>query len=461
MLDVGPTTASGMDGLPFWFLRVAAPSISAPLAHLFNLSLSYSYVPPQWKVGVITPVPKVSSPSSCSDFRPITVTPILSRIFEKVVVRRFLYPVLTHKSTRHLFQDQFAYRPTGSTTAAVICLLHRISELLLTNPFVHLIALDFSKAFDTVRHSTMMGKFSNFPIPDNVYNWVVNFLTNRCHHTKFSNLLSILAFINASIVQGSGLGPCSFVLDASDLHPQDLINLLFKYADDMDLVVPASHTHTIQLELDAILRWASDNNLKLNVTKSCEMIVRRPRFAADDPAIPPPVSGLVRVTSLKTLGVTFSDRLDFSEHFRTVCSRAAGSMYALRVLRAHGLQGKDLWQVCEATTVSYLTYASPAWWGYADANSRQRLQSVLNKLKKHGFLPHEFPSHEELCEQMCRGLFNQVLNNKFHVLHQLLPPEREMPYSLRPRAHNRTIPIAHNSAFKKNFMIAMLYQNCY
>ena len=144
-----------------------------------------------------------------------------------------------------------------------------------------------------------------------MYNWVVNFLTNRCHHTKVSNLLSILAFINASIVQGSGLGPCSFVLDASDLHPQDLINLLFKYADDIDLVVPASHTHTIQLELDAILRWASDNNLELNVTKSCEMIVRRPRFAADDPAIPPPVSGLVRVTSLKTLGVTFSDRLDF------------------------------------------------------------------------------------------------------------------------------------------------------
>ena len=148
-------------------------------------------------------------------------------------------------------------------------------------------------------------------------------------------------------------------------------------------------------------QWVRYAIIKLhNVTKSCEMIVRRPRFAADDPAIPPPVSGLVLVTSLKTLGVTFSDRLDFSEHFRTVCSRAAGSMYALRVLRAHGLQGKDLWQVCEATTVSYLTNASPAWWGYADANSRQRLQSVLNKLKKHGFLPHEFPSHEELCEQM-------------------------------------------------------------
>ena len=161
LLDVGRPTASGMDGLPHWYLHVAALFISAPLAHLFNLSLSFSYVPPQWRVGVITPVPKVPTPSSCSDFRLITVTPILSCILQKVVIRSFLYPVLIHKDTHHLFIDQFAFRPTGSTTAAIICLLHRTSELLLTNPFVHLIALDFSKAFDTVRHSTKMEKFSH------------------------------------------------------------------------------------------------------------------------------------------------------------------------------------------------------------------------------------------------------------------------------------------------------------
>ena len=107
--------------------------------------------------------------------------------------------VLIHKDTQHLFMDQFAFRPTGSTTAAIICLLHRISEMLLTNPFVHLIALDFSKAFDTVCHSTMMEKFSNFPIPDNVYNWVVNFLSDRCHHTRFMAFsLRSLSFLQAS-----------------------------------------------------------------------------------------------------------------------------------------------------------------------------------------------------------------------------------------------------------------------
>ena len=53
-----------------------------------------------------------------------------------------------------------------------------------------------------------------------------------------------------------------------------LINLLLKYADDTDLVVPASHSHTVQVELDGISRWASDNNLTLNVSKSREMIIR-------------------------------------------------------------------------------------------------------------------------------------------------------------------------------------------
>ena len=63
-------------------------------------------------------------------------------------------------------------------------------------------------------------------------------------------------------------------------------------------------------------------------------------LAVDDPSIPPPVSGLLRVFALETLGVTFADRLDFSGHFGATWARAARSTYVLRVLRAHGLQGE-------------------------------------------------------------------------------------------------------------------------
>ena len=88
-------------------------------------------------------------------------------------------------------------------------------------------------------------------------------------------------------------------MEASDLQPQNLINLLLKYADDTDLVVPASHSHIVQVELDDISRWASDNNLTLNVSKSREMTIRGPRIPPDFPFIP----------LQEVLGVSFSDRL--------------------------------------------------------------------------------------------------------------------------------------------------------
>ena len=147
-------------------------------------------------------------------------------------------------------------------------------------------------------------------------------------------------------------------------------------------------------------------------------------------------------------------------HISKNCARAFRSIYALKVLKAHGLLGANLWQVCRATTISYLTYAAPAWWGYTDACSRLHLQAVIkqiNRLRRFGFLPPEFPTHEELCEHMCGKLFRQVLQKKFHVLHQLLPPEKVTPYALRPSAHHRIISRADNK-FRRNFIIRMLYR---
>ena len=73
------------------------------------------------------------------------------------------------------FSDQFGFRPTGSTTAAIITILDAISSLLATNDYILLYALDFSKAFDTVRHSTMLEKFAKLDLPDNIFSWLVKY----------------------------------------------------------------------------------------------------------------------------------------------------------------------------------------------------------------------------------------------------------------------------------------------
>jgi len=101
--------------------------------------------------------------------------------------------------------------------SAIVTLLHLITSMLLNSTYVRVVALDFSKAFDTVRHSTLLNKMSNLAIPDNVYNWIRNFLNNRSHCTKFHGVFSNFLNILASVIQGSVIGPASYAIHAGDL----------------------------------------------------------------------------------------------------------------------------------------------------------------------------------------------------------------------------------------------------
>jgi len=199
-LDTLKPTAAGPDGLPAWFLRLGAPAFSKILADLVNMSISKSIVPRQWKLARICPVPKKTGPTQPSDFRPISVTAVLSRIAEKIIVRDFLYPAIDCPPPTLSFADQYAFRPSGSTSAALVALLHTITQALETNPYVVVIALDFSKAFDTVRHSSVMEKVAQLNLPNNVYNWLVNFLKGHSHFTWFSGHTLEVLVVNASII---------------------------------------------------------------------------------------------------------------------------------------------------------------------------------------------------------------------------------------------------------------------
>ena len=88
------STSTGLDQLPAWFLRLGAPLFYQPLTQLFNLSLATSFVPHQWKQVYICPVNKIPAPKTHSDFRPISITPVITRIIERIVVRDYIYQAL-------------------------------------------------------------------------------------------------------------------------------------------------------------------------------------------------------------------------------------------------------------------------------------------------------------------------------------------------------------------------------
>ena len=461
MLDRLKPTATGLDMLPAWFLRLSAPVIAAPLTQLFNQSIRCAVVPQQWKAACISPIPKVAHPAEASDYRPISITSVLSRMLERHIVRTYVYPALHQPPPGLHFADQFAFRPTGSTEAALITLSHTIFQMLSTQPFVRVFALDFSKAFDSVRHSTLLEKMARLALPDAIYNWMISFFSGHSHCTKFNGNTSELKNILASVIQGSAIGPASFIVTASDLQPVHAGNALIKFADDTYVIVPADNSDTSTSELMNVKSWSEENNLKLNCTKSKEIVFTGRGARNKSVTLPPPCLGICQVRSITALGVVLNDKLTATDHVSSLLTSCSSSLYAMRVLRDHGLPASSLQDVFRATVIAKLTYCAPAWSGFCSASDRARLDAFLRRTKRYGYCSADITTISDLFSAADESLFKRVLHDDLHVLQPLLPAKTSSSYNLRPRRHNRQLP--RKSAYVNDscFITRMLHSNSY
>jgi len=461
ILDRLRPTATGLDDIPAWFLRLGAPIFAAPIAQLINQSVTAGVVPNQWKRAIITPVPKVSKPMQPSDFRPISITPVLSRSFEKYMVRSYIYPALQEPTSGLYFADQFGFRPTGSTTAALIALFHTILTMLSTNPFVRVIALDFSKAFDTVRHATLIDKMAQLQMPDQVFNWIKAFFDGHSHCTRYSGEVSAYADIQASVIQGSGLGPAAYVVTAADLRPKHDGNVLIKFADDTYMILPAENSGTCIAELAHIDDWAERNNLRLNCAKTKEIIVRANGKRGQAAQLPPPCDGIERVSSLTALGVVINDQMTATDHVSSLLASCSRLLYALRVLRGHGIPAASMNDIFRSTVIAKLLYCAPAWSGFCSAKDRTRLDAFLRRCRRLGYCGSDISTVAELFDEADETLFHRILANNNHVLQSYLPDRSRSRYNLRTGAHSKELIVKTTQLNDRDFFIRMLYKKCY
>ena len=139
--------------------------------------------------------------------------------------------------------------------------------------------------------------------------------------------MTMLKSITASIIQGSALGPASYVVNAGDLKASTPGNEIYKFADDTYLIIPANNEDSRSAEIDNVEYWARTNNLTLNRSKSKEIVFadkKRKRQVTS----PQPFIGIDRVSAIKILGVTVTDRLAVSDHVHGVIKSCAQSLYA-------------------------------------------------------------------------------------------------------------------------------------
>jgi len=244
--------------------------------------------------------------------------------------------------------------------------------MLLENPYVVVISIDFSKAFDTVRHSTLLERLAELDIPDQIYNWLVNFFAGHSHWTEYHGQQSTVQMINASIIQGSAIGPASYVVTAADLNVTTPGKAMCKFAGDTYryLIVPACNVHSRVSEIEGIEAWEQKNNLALNRKKTRETVFkdgRRKRLVLS----PPPMVDIEHVTTLKILGVTITNTLSTSEHVCEVIKSCAQTQCALRNLCIYGLSDSGLHNGFRSVAVAKITYVSSAWSEFVNKREEQ------------------------------------------------------------------------------------------
>src|SRR6218665_3286564 len=163
---------------------------------------------------------------------------------------------------------------------------------------------------------------------------MANYFADRGHITRLQDTISLIAIINASIIEGSVIGPPSYIVAASDLHPRSALNCLMKYADDTYLLVGSNNISTVADEFAHINAWARTNNLQLNLSKTRELVNRQKLRTGSVANLF--LQGATRVISMRVLSVVITGNLTMECHIEELLSSCASSIHTLRMLRSHG-----------------------------------------------------------------------------------------------------------------------------
>lgn len=444
-------TAPGPDEIPSWFYRSCSVEVSTAVASIFNDSLRIGRVPEAWKTAIVTPVPKISNATSLGDYRPISVTSVLSRVAESVIAKDFLLPALLVSKK----DNQFAYRPTGSTTSALVFLLHRITHLLETNRYVRCLLVDFSKAFDKVDHEILLQKVSSLPVPLQVVDWIAAFLTCRTQVTKINGQKSCAASISAGVVQGSAVGPVLFSIMIADLMPSGVANEICKYADDASLLVPECTDVGIAEEWEGVKTWALSNKLEINKQKTKEIVFHQPSPRADLNL--KVIDAIEQVDSVKLLGVYLANNFKFSIHVRNIITTCNQRFYVLRMLKRKGLSVKCLKIVYTALVLNKITYAISAWAGFLSSSEVSQFNSVLKKAFRYGYTDKVL-EFEELQSSTDRKLFEKI-QRVGNCLNCILPECINGVHALRSRGHLYKLPNCRKRLHRQSFLVRALFDN--
>ncbi len=374
----------GPDGIPGRVLKACAFQLAGVFTDIFNLSLSLSVVPSCFKKSTIVPIPKKNKITCLNDWRPVALTPIFSKCFEKLV-REHICSVLPAS----LDPLQFAYLSNRSTDDAIAFTLHTaLSHLENKNTYMRMLFVDYSSAFNSIVPATLVAKLQTLGQNRSLCSWILDFLTGRSQVVRMGNNTSSPLVLNSGAPQGCVLSPLLYSLYTHDCTATHSTNVIVKFADDTTVIglITDNDETAYREEVSTLTKWCQENHLSLNIDKT------------------------------------------------KVLKKAYQRLFFLRRLRKFGTSPSILRSFYSCTVESILTGCITAWFGNSTAGNRKALQRVVRTARH--IVGGELPSLQDIYTRRCTRKARRIIKDSSHPSHSLLSllPSGRRLRSIRSRA---------------------------
>ncbi len=317
--------SSGPDGIPTAVLKLFSFELSEPFSMLFKVCLDTGLVPEQWNLAYVIPIFKKGNKKLCENYRPISLTSTVCRVFERLIIEQLLWYL---KSNSLITSDQFGFLAKRSTELQLLSCTNDWTKALDAGYMVDVVYIDYAKAFDKVSHNKLLHKLENFyGITGSSLEIIRVLLVNRQFRVCVNGNYSCCSEMPSGVPQGSCIGPILFLLFINDLPSVFSCSVSVKmFADDTKIYFMYKHVadrELLQANLNKFSEWSQHSQMVVQPTKCGALTLG----TSDLPQYELLGSTIPNLGVVKDLGIIMDINLNFRSHITDIIKRAYSVIY--------------------------------------------------------------------------------------------------------------------------------------